>query len=125
QIKDEKPEELFRMSLIRAHFLESLAPLAGMRKSKDDLFMLGLFSLMDIMTDTPMCDIVELTQLSESISSPLVTNKGKSADLLGIIKNYEQGSWIKASNIAGKYGISSHEILKVYLDSVEWADDMF
>ena len=125
QIKDEKPEELFRMSLIRAHFLESLAPLAGMRKSKDDLFMLGLFSLMDIMTDTPMNDIVELTQLSESISDPLVTNKGKSADLLSIIKNYEQGSWIKASVIAGKYGISSHEILKLYLDSLEWADDMF
>ena len=44
QMTDEKPEELVRISLIRGRFLESLAPLLRMRKNKDDLFMLGLFS---------------------------------------------------------------------------------
>ena len=72
QLTKEKPEELFRISLVRGHFLESLAPLAGMGKARNSLFMLGLFSLMDVIVGIPMEEVVELTQLSESISSPLL-----------------------------------------------------
>lgn len=125
QVRDEKPEELFRMSLIRGHFLESIAPLAGMRKMRDDLFLLGIFSCMDVMTDMSMEEIVELTRLSNSVAEPLITGRGKSADLLSIIINYERGNWDDASATAAEYDISSREMLKFYLDAVEWADDMF
>lgn len=125
QLTNEKPEELFRISLVRAHFLESLAPLAGMRKAKNTLFMLGLFSLMDVIVGLPMEEVVELTQLSESISVPLLKHEGKSADLLKVAENYERGNWDVATEIACQYGISEREMLKLYLDAIEWADDMF
>lgn len=125
QLTNEKPEELFRISLVRGHFLESMASLAGMRKSRNALFMLGLFSLMDVIVGLPMEEVVELTQLSESISAPLLTHEGKSADLLKVAENYERGNWDLATQIACEYGISEREMLKLYLDAIEWADDMF
>ena len=125
QLTKEKPEELFRISLVRGHFLESLAPLAGMGKARNSLFMLGLFSLMDVIVGIPMEEVVELTQLSESISSPLLKREGKCADLLKIAENYERGNWDAAAQLAHEYGISEREMLKVYLDALEWADGMF
>lgn len=45
QLTNEKPEELFRISLVRGHFLESMASLAGMRKSRNALSCLACFPL--------------------------------------------------------------------------------
>lgn len=125
QMTDDKPDELCRMSLIRGHFLESLAPLVGMRKAKNDLFLLGLFSLMDIMTGVTMQEVVELTQLSENIAVPLLTGKGKKADMLNLIVSYEQGSFDNTGEMAMKYGLSLQVILELYLDAVEWSDELF
>lgn len=125
QMTDDKPDELCRMSLIRGHFLESLAPLVGMRKAKNDLFLLGLFSLMDIMTGVSMQEVVELTQLSENIAVPLLTGKGKKADMLELIISYEQGNFDRTGEMAMKYGLSLQVILELYLDAVEWSDELF
>ena len=125
QMTDDKPDELCRMSLIRGHFLESLAPLVGMRKAKNDLFLLGLFSLMDIMTGVTMQEVVELTQLSENIAVPLLTGKGKKADMLNLIVSYEQGSFDNTGEMAMKYGLSLQVILELYLEAVEWSDELF
>lgn len=125
QMTDDRPDELCRMSLIRGHFLESLAPLVGMRKAKNDLFLLGLFSLMDIMTGVSMQEVVELTQLSENIAVPLLTGKGKKADMLNLIISYEQGSFDHTGEMAMKYGLSLQVILELYLDAVEWSDELF
>lgn len=125
QMTDDKPDELCRMSLIRGHFLESIAPLVGLRKAKNDLFLLGLFSLMDIMTGFSMQEVVELTQLSESIAIPLLTGTGKKSDMLKLILSYEQGHFEQTAEMASKYGLSIQIILQLYLDAVEWSDELF
>lgn len=124
QIVDEKPEELMRMSLIRGHFLEALAPLVNMRKQQENLFMLGLFSLMDVIADIPMAEIIEETQLSEEIAIPLMTQAGVPGELLSIIQNYEQGNWDQALMIAKKYDLPTSVVMRIYIDSVEWASEI-
>lgn len=123
-MSDEKPEELIRISLIRGRFLESLAPLAGMRKAQDDLFLMGLFSLIDVLSDTPMDEIIEKTSLPEKVAIPLLSGRGVYADLLNIIANYERGNWDAATEIADTYGLSTQEIFKIFVDSVEWASEL-
>ena len=120
----EKPEELIKISLIRGCVLESLAPLVGMRKSKDELFMLGLFSLIDVLSDTSMDEVIGKINLPEKVAQALLSGNGKYADMLNIIVSYERGDWARASEIAKNLDLSINELIKLYIPSVEWANEI-
>ena len=124
QMKGEKPEELIRISLIRGRVLESLASFVRLRKFKDDLFMLGLFSLIDVLSDTPMDEVIGKTNLPTNVAAALLSGKGKYADLLHIIIYYEQGKWTEAAEISKGYGLSVNDIFKIYIPAVEWAKEI-
>ncbi|MBO7531533.1 MAG: HDOD domain-containing protein, partial [Lachnospiraceae bacterium] len=49
----DKPGEITRISLIRARFAELLAPVFGLAASSSELFLMGLFSVLDAMLDKP------------------------------------------------------------------------
>ena len=124
QLSDDKPDELIRMSLIRAKFLELLAPMAGMMRDADDLFMLGLISMMDAIVDLSFDEIVKRTNVSANIVEPIVTGQGKYADLLKIIRNYERSEWDEAFDACKSARIDPEKISDVYLEAVQWADQM-
>lgn len=53
QIKTTKPSELIRAALVRGIFMEKLAIHQKKRKSRDEYFLVGLFSLAEAIMDTP------------------------------------------------------------------------
>lgn len=124
QMTDEKPEELIKISLIRGRVLELLAPFVGLSKHKDDLFMLGLFSLIDILADTPMNEVIEKTNLPKKVAYALLAGDGTYADLLNIIISYERGNWAETTEMSQRYGLSTNEIFKAYIPAVEWSNEL-
>ncbi len=90
--KDNKPNELIRAALIRSMFMEKLAVLMKDRKRKDEYFMVGLFSLAEAITDTPLEAILSQAHLSQSICDTLLTRQGKVGELLQIIEHIERAS---------------------------------
>ena len=44
----DKPNEVTRLSLLRAKFAENLAEAFGLKAQKDELFLMGLFSVPDV-----------------------------------------------------------------------------
>ena len=119
---DEKPEELIKISLVRGSVLESLAPLVGMRKNQEELFILGLFSLIDVISDSTMEEVINKINLPEKVSRTLLTGKGKYAEMLSIVIDYERGNWVQAAETAKKFNLSINELFKHYIPAVEWAN---
>lgn len=65
----EKPPELIRTALLRARFCElSVAP----RTRSEDLFLLGLFSLLDAMLDRPMAALISDLPISQECKTALL-----------------------------------------------------
>jgi c-di-GMP-related signal transduction protein len=124
RMNDEKPEELIKMSMVRGRVLEALAGLAGMRRSRDELFMLGLFSLIDVLSDSTMDEVLERINLPNKVSQALVTGEGKYADMLNIVMSYERGDWPQAAEIADRYKLSIDELFRIYVPAVEWANEI-
>lgn len=122
QIGNNKPGELITMSLVRARFMELIAPKAGLSSSAEDMFIVGLMSLMDVITDTPMQEIISLTSMSSSIAEPLLYKTGKIGSILTLIIHYENSRWADVLELAAKYGISLNAISKSYLQAIEWSD---
>ncbi len=122
QLGDGKPGELIRTSIIRARFLE----LVGQEVNRDgnELFMLGLFSLIDAMLDNSMENLINKMPLSDKICEALVDRKGEVYPFLRIIEVYESGNWDEFEKLLNEIGCDPGKIVEFYIESVDWADNL-
>jgi c-di-GMP-related signal transduction protein len=119
-----KPAELVSLPLIRARFCELLAPCAGLAKSANDLFLLGLLSAMDGILDMRMLDVLEEIAIREDIRDALLGKTNKLRDIFDFVRNYERGCWEEISSSAARLGIREDAISPLYMEAVEWARQM-
>jgi len=117
----DKPEELIMLPLIRARFCESLAPLAGLSGSANDLFLLGLLSAMDAILDMKMADVVAEITVDEEIREALLGRDNKLREVFDLAVKYEMGCWDALAVGARRLHIPEDSIPNRYLESVEWA----
>ncbi len=90
---DDKPLELVRMSLLRANLCEMLAPLFYLQDSASELFLMGLFSLIDVLIDQPMPALLTRLPLGEPIKRSLLRQNGPYQLIFDIVVAYERGEW--------------------------------
>ena len=123
-VADSKPDELVTMSLTRARMMEYFAPLVGMAKQSDDMFMVGLLSLMDALMDLPIEEIAKRTNIAEHITAPLITGEGLYADILSIITLFERSEWDECFKKAEPYNLDPDQISKTYIEAIEWSSTL-
>jgi EAL and modified HD-GYP domain-containing signal transduction protein len=113
---DNKPEELIMLPLIRAHFCESLAPLAGLRSSANDLFLLGLLSAVDAILDMKMQDVVHEIAIGDEIRGALLGEQNKLRDIFDLALKYEMGCWDALAADARRLRIPENAIPELYVN---------
>ncbi|MGA8143360.1 MAG: EAL domain-containing protein [Candidatus Acidiferrales bacterium] len=118
---DQKPAELIMLPLIRAHFCQALAPLAGLASSANDLFLLGLLSAVDAILDMKMQDVLHEIAIGEDIRDALLGGKNKLREIFDLAVKYEMGCWDALIADARHLRIPENVIPELYVQSVEWA----
>ncbi len=73
---------LTEQALTRAYFLESLAGQGRVPAKKDELFILGLFSMLDLLIGQPIDAILKQTRLPSAVSDALLGQAGIYHDAL-------------------------------------------
>jgi EAL and modified HD-GYP domain-containing signal transduction protein len=121
----DKPEELVVNSLVRANFCESISSRVGMRDRNADLFLMGLFSMMDAILDRPMDEVLSEITLSPDIKTALLLGRNRFRDVFDLVVDYEKGEWAKLSTLAAELDLAEPEIPELYLKSVESAREFF
>ena len=121
----DKPGEITRISLIRARFAELLAPVFGLAASSSELFLMGLFSVLDAMLDKPMKDALDLVKVSKDISGALLDGTGKYAPVLDFINAYENANWSEVSRQLILKNAEDSAVYDAYTDSLRWFRDLF
>lgn len=124
EVVEGKPDELIVTSLARARHLELIAPHVRLLKKADDLFMVGLMSLMDIITDMPFEEVFELTKLSKELTDAIDEKKGVFGELLQMAIYYEESRWQEAADIAESFKLDFAVLASSYLEAIEWTDLM-
>ena len=123
QLYTDKPNELTRMSLLRAKFAENLAPVFSMAIQSSELFLMGLFSVLDVILDMPMKDALETIKVSKNISDALVYHKGIFAFPLEFILQYENANWQEVSRLMIVHNIEMQPVYDAYLNARRWYRD--
>jgi EAL and modified HD-GYP domain-containing signal transduction protein len=109
----DKPRELFVTAVIRAHFCQQ----AGQAQDGPpaELFTLGLFSVLDALTDTPMPIALQSLPLTPAMRDALIDHTG-AGRLLDCVTAIERGEFDHANEIL-------EDSAQYYLDSVAWSND--
>ena len=119
--------ELPRISLItclmRAKFLDSLCTLLGNEDLRDDLFLLGMFSMIDAFFARERREILSGIALEDDVRAALLDSQGPYLPLLNIIKACEIGDWRSMEEIRTELGLELEDINQIYWDSLSWTEE--
>ncbi|MDD2463673.1 MAG: HDOD domain-containing protein [Desulfobulbus sp.] len=122
ELAADKPTELVRLSIIRARWCELLAensPKQGQESS--ELFLLGLFSLIDAILDKPMKNIMAILPLSDQVKEALTLEEGPLAPFLQAMISYEQGHSKKCLHYLRLIKVNPDKVYDYYLEAVQFA----
>ena len=118
---EDKPPELFTLSLLRAKFCEIIAgELKRPGLTSDTAFLLGMFSLLDVLLSLPMDDVLKEVSLSDELSDAL---RGKDNDLrrlLDLVVAYEKGDWETVITCCARENLQPEQLQPTYDKVLEW-----
>ncbi len=121
----DKPSEITRLSLLRAKFAENLAPVFEQAGLSSELFLMGLFSVLDIILDKPMAEALEMVKVSKDIRNALIEGTGPLFPLLDFMRQYEDASWQEVSRQMMLKEIQMDQVYSAYIQSLVWYRDLF
>jgi EAL and modified HD-GYP domain-containing signal transduction protein len=118
---DGKPDALLTIPLVRGRFCELMAPLVGMPGHSNDLFLLGLLSVMDAILDQPLTTILADLPVRKEIKEALLARTGLYRQVLDIAIAHERADWEKINALVSKLKLDEGKIPPLYLAAVDWS----
>ena len=96
-----------------------------MTMKSSELFLVGLFSVLDLILNLPMEEALDKIRVSKEISEALVHQKGELAAVLDFMLHYEAADWQEVSRQMIIMSISMDAVYAAYIESVRWYKDVF
>jgi len=115
-------DEIISMSLRRGKQAEMLAPLLGMTDRKEELFLLGLLSLINIILKRPMASLLTNVPLNTDVIDALLGVENQLSKVMELIILNEIGDIPSVISTLDTRGISAEDFNKTYIEGVKWAD---
>jgi len=125
ELASDKPDELVRMALVRAKFCELLGEASSLAYDSSELFLLGMFSFIDVMLDSPMVQIMEKIPVSPMLKSALNDQTGDYAVFLDIMRYYERKQILQLDAAFEEIGIDEERVPELYLQSLKYSNGLF
>ena len=120
KLAEDRPGELTRLSLIRARFTENLAKAFEMGMFAPGLFLMGLFSLLDVILEKPMESAVKEVALDETVREALVDKSGNFFKVLDFMYAYEYANWDLVAIKMVQNNLDLEEITAAFIEALVW-----
>lgn len=121
----DRPNEITRISLLRAKFAECLAAPFGLGEKASEVFLMGLFSVLDIILNVPLEEGLAKVNVSKDISDALINHKGELAEVYDFLLAYENADWQEVCRWLIVKNIDIDTVYQAYTEAVCWYRDMF
>jgi c-di-GMP-related signal transduction protein len=118
----DKPEELMVLAVTRGRFCEAVASTIGLGDRSEEIFLMGMASLLDAILDRPLKDILKDLPLAQDVKAALLGEPNALHDLYKYTLAYEEGNWHRVWTYAAKLETDETKLPMLYMDAVSWAD---
>jgi EAL and modified HD-GYP domain-containing signal transduction protein len=118
------PRALVACSIIRGRFCELAGAQAGLTERRSELFLMGLFSLLDVILNQPFSGILPDLHLSSDVNDVLAgkNDAGPLNRLHAMVKAFEQADWRAVSESARALDVPESMLVDYYYEAVQWAN---
>lgn len=119
-------DELIKLSFLRAVFCQEVSQFApGFPTSRQEAYLLGMFSTLGVLLQVPIESAIEQLPLSEALVGGLKGEDGKCSQLLKLCVSYEKGKWSEVASLAKALSLSEDIIKLKYIESVEYVNEIW
>ncbi|NTV49509.1 MAG: EAL domain-containing protein [Geobacteraceae bacterium] len=115
---------LLEMAAVRGRLMENMLKQMAGRAASDEqaeaAFMVGILSLLDILFETPMEEIIVNLNLTDNVSSALLKREGQLGKMLMLAEKLEVTDFDAVAVLLGECGISLDQLLAAQLEAFNW-----
>jgi EAL and modified HD-GYP domain-containing signal transduction protein len=121
---DEVADSLLRLPLLRAMFCELIGQKVGMLRESNELFLLGLLSVMDALLNVPMGVVLQDIKVDAEIAKALQGRDSRYRPIFEVVLDYESGTWGQLAESCRRIGLHENFLPDLYLRSVSWVSEI-
>ena len=114
---------LTEQALTRARFMEMLAGKGQVPANADQLFLTGLFSLIDVMLEQPFDAVLKQVALPQAVASALRGESSAMQDALALAITLESGIGDTAA-AAAQCGVDASEVSGTLIEALAWSQQI-
>ncbi|QXZ10208.1 EAL domain-containing protein [Comamonas sp. Y33R10-2] len=118
------PPAVGQTAVVRGRLMELLSAELLPPEETDHAFVVGVFSLLDVMLGQPIAKALESVALPESVVDALVHNTGVFAPFLELTRACESGDDEGFARAANALHLSNHQVNWAHLQALSWADSL-
>jgi c-di-GMP-related signal transduction protein len=119
-----RSRELVTMALIRGECCATLGRTLWDTEAADELFLVGVLSLLDAILERPMMDVVSTLPLSAEAEAALRGEANRWRQVLDCVVAYERAEWAACEGLAARLGIAAGDLPDVYAGALRWAREL-
>lgn len=118
------PPALMKTSITRGRLTELLGEGYFDKKDRDNLFIVGVFSLLDVILKMPIDQVLEKIQLPESVTEALLTREGIYGPFLQLTEACEDSDDARILELAELLQLDSSKVNTCHLSALAWAESL-
>jgi len=115
---------LNEQSLTRARFMEMIAGQGKVPDLSDQLFITGLFSLLDVMIGQPLNDVLKQVSLPDAIVAALKGEAGPMRDALLLGIAVESSNAEELATASAQCGLEAATVAGLMLEALSWSQQV-
>jgi EAL and modified HD-GYP domain-containing signal transduction protein len=121
---DSTPPALMKTAITRGRLTELLGQDYLEKSDRDNLFIVGIFSLLDAMLEMPMADILEKLYLPDTICDALLTRQGMYGPFLALSEACENSDPQRIEELADSMAMAPDKVNKAHLEALAWVEQL-
>ncbi|MGZ3241530.1 MAG: EAL and HDOD domain-containing protein, partial [Burkholderiaceae bacterium] len=114
---------LMQTAIVRGRFAELLSKGFLPKAEAENLFVAGMFSLLDRLLGIPMEEVLENIQLPEPVTQALLTREGMYGPFLSLAEACEKGNGA-VGELADSLFISAAQVNEAHMAALAWAQTL-
>ncbi len=115
---------LLEMAAVRGRLMEIMLIQMSCRAASDEqaeaAFMVGILSLLDVLFETPMEEIIANLNLNDDVSSALLKREGRLGRMLMLTEKLEVTDFDAVTVLLVECGVSLDQLLTAQLEAFNW-----
>lgn len=119
-----KPDEILRTSIIRGNFAELISTQTPYRESSSELFLMGLFSMISLIMNAPLEEILKDLPLSSTVKEALRGHPNAYKKIYDLVLLYESGDFEQSRDIALEISLPLGALPEYYKKSIFIAEEI-